>query len=100
MKTLIVLETQGNLQEGKEMDNEQVAKLALSLNAVLAEAYLEAGHADPMIYQVIERASQLSRFLEDSELTNDLEFLKMKIGNRVDEIIEENNIPMEKGEWS
>lgn len=85
--------------EGIE-DYRDLAGVALSLNAMIAEMYLEMGHADPLLFKLIEKTAEVSQLMKIQEFTDRLELLKMRVGQQVDEIIEEVGHDIEKGSWS
>lgn len=85
--------------EGIE-DYRDLAGVSLSLIALTAKTYLEAGHADPLIYKMVGRATELSELLGVQEFTDKLALLKLEVGNKVEEIIEEHEMPIGREDWS
>jgi hypothetical protein len=84
----------------ENLDARDVAIMTMGAVGATVEMYLEQGYADPAIYKLVELIEKLSVNLELPDLTERLTILKIQTGETVDEIIEKNNIPLEKGEWS
>jgi len=84
----------------ENLDARDVAIMTMGAVGATVEMYLEQGYADPAIYKLVEFIEKLSVNLELPDLTERLTILKLQTGETVDEIIEKNNLPIEKGEWS
>ena len=81
-------------------DYRDLAGVLTALHSLTIRAYLEAGHADPIMYQAVKKLAELSQLIGNPEFTDELEILKLEVGNKVDEVIEERNIPISREEWS
>jgi hypothetical protein len=84
----------------ENLDPRDVAVMAMGAIGATVEAYLESGYADPMLYKLVEFIEGLSESLEYRDLTERLTVLKMRTGEAVNEMIDANNIPIDKDKWS
>jgi hypothetical protein len=84
----------------ENLDPRDVAVMAIGAIGGTVEAYLESGYADPLLYKLVEFVEGLSESLEYRDLTERLTVLKMRTGEAVNEMIDANNIPIDKNEWS
>jgi hypothetical protein len=84
----------------ENLDPRDVAIMTMGAIGGTVEVYLEAGHADPLLYKLVELIEGLSENLDFQELTERLTLLKMRVGEAVNEMIDANNIPIDKDEWS
>lgn len=83
-----------------ELDDHEIAGMALATIGVLVEDYCEQGYCDPTMYKALALAEKLARKLNEPELAIRLATAKMFAGETVNEIIEHNNLDVDKGAWS
>lgn len=84
----------------ENLDSRDVAIMAMGAIGATVEIYLEQGYADPLLYKMVEFVEGLSPALGFPELTERLTVLKMSVGEAVNEVIDANNLPVNKDEWS
>lgn len=93
---------------------EDITGLSLTIIGVLVEDYIKQGYADPTMYRALRAASELAeqykaRVEYDNgsdelieavgELVVNLQVTAMECGEVVNRIIEEHELPIDKGEW-
>jgi hypothetical protein len=86
----------GNEIESMDLDDHQIAGIALTSIGVLVESYCEQGYADPMMYRSLELACMLARKFGNEELTTHLESVKIHAGLTIDNLIEQHNLTEEE----
>lgn len=78
--------------EEMDLDDHQIAGIALTSIGVLVESYCEQGYADPTMYRLLELACLLARKFGNEELLTHLESTKIYAGFTIDKLIEEHNL--------
>lgn len=94
---------------------EDIAGISLTMIGVLVEQYVKDGYADPTMYRALRAASEIAQQYKarieydngDSELVEaigelvtSLQVTAIECGEVVNKIIEDNNFPIDKSEWS
>lgn len=88
------------LNDDRDLSHEEIAGFALALIGGMIENYCEEGYCDPTMYKVVEIAEKLARKFGAEELTQRFAFLKIQAGEVVNKIIDDNNLPVNKSDWS
>lgn len=82
--------------EGMDLDDRDIAGLALTSIAVFVEDYCQNGYADPKMYRLLELSIELAKKLGSEGLLNYLETTKIYAGMTIDTLIEEHNLTGEE----
>lgn len=97
------------------LELEDIAGLGLTIVGVLIESYVKEGYADPTMYRALKASAELAEQLRDravanglpsdylegvSDLITNIELTAIECGEVVNSIIEENNFPIDKRDWS
>lgn len=87
--------TKNNLEE-MELDDHEIAGIALTAIGVFVQDYCEQGYADPKMYRLLELATILATKLGSENLLTYLESTKIEAGMTIDNLIEEHNLTGEE----
>jgi len=79
-----------------ELDDKDIAGIALTAIAVFVEDYCQQGYADPKMYHLLELATELAKKFGSEGLLNYLETTKIYAGMTIDTLIEEHNLTGEE----
>jgi hypothetical protein len=83
-----------------ELDERQIAGIALATIGGLIETYLDEGYCDPTMWQALSLGEKLSQKLGEHELAERFAFAKIQGGEVINSLIEANGLDIEKTEWS
>lgn len=86
--------------DSMELGSHEIACMALATIGVMIEDYCENGYCDPVMYKSLELAERLAKKLGENELATRLATAKMFAGETVNEVIEHNNLDVDKRAWS
>ena len=89
---------ESNFQE--ELEPEDLALMALGVLGGLVEAYVSEGYADPMLYKALDFGARIAEKLGAEEMSERFRFVQIQAGEVVNQIIEEQNLPVDKDTWS
>lgn len=87
--------TTNNL-EAMDLNDHEIAGIALTSISVFIEDYCQNGYADPKMYRLLELATILAKKFGNEELLVHLETTKMWAGMTIDTLIEEHNLTGEE----
>jgi hypothetical protein len=79
-----------------ELDDKDIAGIALTAIAVFVEDYCQDGYADPRMYRLLELATELGKKFGSEGLLTYLETTKIYAGMTIDTLIEEHNLTGEE----
>jgi hypothetical protein len=82
-----------------ELDDHEIAGMALATIGVLVEDYCRDGYCDPTMYKVLALAEKLAQKLNEPELATRLAVAKMFAGETVNEMIDAHRLDVDKGAW-
>lgn len=85
---------------GEELDTEDLALMTLGVLGGLLEAYVSEGYSDPMMYKALDFGARISHKLGAEEMAERFRFNQIQAGELVNQIIDENNLPVDKETWS
>lgn len=74
--------------------------MALGVLGGLIEAYVGEGYADPMSYKALDFGARIAEKLGAEEMTERFRFVQIQAGEVINQIIEENELPIDKDTWS
>jgi hypothetical protein len=83
-----------------ELDESDIAIMALSIVGALVENYCEEGYCDPTMYKALALAEKLAQKLEHERLAERLTTTKIFAGETVNKLIDENQMPISKEGWA
>lgn len=86
--------------DSMELNSHEIACMSLAVLGVMIEDYCKNGYSDPVMYKSIELAERLAKKLGEPELATRLATAKMFAGETINEIIEHNNLDVDKGAWA
>lgn len=82
--------------EAMELDDHEIAGMALTAISVFVEDYCQNGYADPMMYRLVELATILAKKFGNEGLLTHLETTKIYAGMTIDTLIQERNLTGEE----
>ena len=85
--------------DDNELDTEDLALLTLGVLGGLLEAYVSEGYSDPMMYKALDMGARISHKLGAEEMAERFRFNQIQAGEIVNQIIEDNNLPVDR-DWS
>lgn len=84
----------------EQMEDRDIAGVALTLIGAIAENFISDGYCDPLMYQALQASTQLAERLGDcDELIVNLKLTIMEAGEVMNRMIDELGLPVEKNTW-
>ncbi len=83
-----------------DLDAEDLAAMALGVLGGLLEAYVSEEYADPMMYKALGFGAKIAHKLGAEEMAQRFQFIQIQAGELVNQIIDEQNLPIDKNNWS
>jgi cyanate lyase len=99
-REMIMCDNCDNSLNEMDLDDKDIAQIAIIGVGTLVEQYCQDGYCDPMMYRVLEMMSILAKKLGNEEVINFIQTTKMFAGETVEQLIKENDIKIKKGKWS
>jgi hypothetical protein len=82
------------------LDESDIAIMALSIVGALVENYCQEGYCDPTMYKSLALAEKLAEKLGHTQLQERLTVAKMYAGETVNKMTDENEMPISKEGWA
>jgi hypothetical protein len=79
-----------NQIDGQDLDDHEIAGIALAIIGGMIEGYCEEGYCDPTMYQALEMAEKLARKMNETGLAERLTIAKIFAGETINTLIAEH----------